>query len=72
MTGFPGPPPPLFGQTPPPGIWQEHKTPEGRAYYYNSVTKITQWTKPEEMMTAAEVRSINHFQSGCAAQLILE
>lgn len=38
----------------PPGSWQEHKTPDGRAYYYNALTKVTQWTKPEDMMTPAE------------------
>ncbi|GFP52490.1 pre-mRNA-processing protein prp40 [Trichoderma asperellum] len=38
----------------PASAWQEHKTPEGRAYYYNNVTKVTQWTKPEEMMSLAE------------------
>lgn len=36
--------------------WQEHHTPDGRAYYYNPTTKVTQWTKPEEMMSGAEVR----------------
>jgi len=42
---------------PQPGAtWQEHRTPDGRTYYYNPITKVTQWTKPEEMMTAAEVR----------------
>ena len=35
--------------------WQEHHTPDGRAYYFNATTKVTQWTKPEEMMTPAEV-----------------
>lgn len=49
MNGFPPP----YGQ--PATVWQEHHTPEGRAYYYNSATKATQWTKPEEMMTPAEV-----------------
>lgn len=49
MNGFAPP----FPQ--PAAAWQEHKTPEGRAYYYNSVTKVTQWTKPEEMMSLAEV-----------------
>lgn len=39
----------------PPAIWQEHRTPDGRTYYYNAATKSTQWTKPEEMMTPAEV-----------------
>lgn len=35
--------------------WQEHQTPDGRSYFYNSVTKVTQWTKPEDMMGPAEV-----------------
>ncbi|OAA37225.1 pre-mRNA-processing protein prp40 [Metarhizium rileyi] len=34
--------------------WQEHHTPDGRAYYYNSATKVTQWTKPEDLMSSAE------------------
>jgi pre-mRNA-processing factor 40 len=38
-----------------PSLWSEARNPEGRVYYYNTVTKATQWTKPEEMMTAAEV-----------------
>ncbi|KAI6785573.1 Pre-mRNA-processing protein prp40 [Emericellopsis cladophorae] len=49
MNGFAPPP---FGQ--PPSVWQEHRTPDGRAYYYNTATKATQWTKPEEMMSPAE------------------
>ncbi|CCE33378.1 related to U1 snRNP protein [Claviceps purpurea 20.1] len=39
---------------PPASAWQEHHTPDGRAYYYNSATKVTQWTKPEDLMSAAE------------------
>lgn len=42
--------------------WQEHRTPDGRAYYYNPLTKATQWTKPEDMMTPAEV-SLKRSQS---------
>ncbi len=41
-----------YGQ---PNPWQEFKSPDGRVYYYNPTTKATQWTKPEEMMTPAEV-----------------
>ncbi|KAI0126010.1 hypothetical protein BJ170DRAFT_685253 [Xylariales sp. AK1849] len=40
-----------YGQ---PNPWAEHKTADGRAYYYNIMTKVTQWTKPEDMMTPAE------------------
>lgn len=40
-----------YGQ---PATWQEHRTPDGRNYYYNPATKVTQWTKPEEMMSPAE------------------
>ncbi|KAG6050654.1 hypothetical protein E4U39_003526 [Claviceps sp. Clav50 group G5] len=39
---------------PPASAWQEHHTADGRAYYYNSATKVTQWTKPEDLMSAAE------------------
>ncbi|KAJ6783532.1 hypothetical protein PWT90_10762 [Aphanocladium album] len=41
-------------QAPPASPWAEHHTPDGRAYYYNSATQVTQWTKPEDMMTPAE------------------
>ncbi|RPA82235.1 hypothetical protein BJ508DRAFT_414276 [Ascobolus immersus RN42] len=34
--------------------WQEARNSDGRPYYYNSVTKETQWTKPEELMTPEE------------------
>ena len=40
-----------FGQPIP---WQEYKSQDGRVYYYNSITKATQWTKPEELMSPAE------------------
>ena len=53
MNGFA----PTYGQ--PPTVWQEHRTPEGRAYFYNSATKETTWTKPEEMMSPAEVNIWN-------------
>lgn len=50
MSGFPG----QYGALA--TSWQEHHTPDGRAYYYNTATKVTQWTKPEEMMAPEEVR----------------
>jgi pre-mRNA-processing factor 40 len=36
-------------------LWQEARNAEGRVYYYNTITKATQWTKPEDLMTPAEV-----------------
>lgn len=35
-------------------IWSQAES-NGRTYYYNTVTKATQWTKPEELMTPSEV-----------------
>jgi len=39
-------------------LWQEAKNSDGRIYYYNTITKATQWTKPEELMSPAEVRIV--------------
>lgn len=35
--------------------WTEHKAPDGRSYYYNSVTKQSSWEKPDELKTKTEV-----------------
>jgi pre-mRNA-processing factor 40 len=51
----------LNGVAGPPGLWQEAHNAEGRVYYYNTQTKATQWTKPIELMTPAEVVSIHIF-----------
>eukprot|EP01114_Cavostelium_apophysatum_P013991 TRINITY_DN3507_c0_g2_i1.p1 TRINITY_DN3507_c0_g2~~TRINITY_DN3507_c0_g2_i1.p1 ORF type:complete len:187 (-),score=40.69 TRINITY_DN3507_c0_g2_i1:441-1001(-) len=29
-----------------PGEWKEAAAPDGRKYYYNTVTRVTSWTKP--------------------------
>ena len=47
----------MNGHVPMSALWQEARNPEGRVYYYNTITKATQWTKPEELMTPAEVIS---------------
>ncbi|KAK4101687.1 hypothetical protein N658DRAFT_485976 [Parathielavia hyrcaniae] len=39
---------------PPGAAWSEHRTADGRVYYYHALTKVTQWTKPEELMSPAE------------------
>lgn len=46
----------INGVAAPPALWSEARNAEGRVYYYNTVTKATQWTKPAELMTPAEVR----------------
>ncbi|KAK3394757.1 hypothetical protein B0H63DRAFT_533045 [Podospora didyma] len=43
---------------PPPGpaAWQFYQPPDGgRAYYFNKITNVTQWDKPVELMTPAEL-----------------
>lgn len=37
-----------------PVTWQEAKAPDGRTYFYNTVTRETSWTKPDAMMTPIE------------------
>mmetsp|Transcript_25905 Transcript_25905/g.39393 ORF Transcript_25905/g.39393 Transcript_25905/m.39393 type:complete len:315 (-) Transcript_25905:229-1173(-) len=37
--------------------WQEFTTPEGKPYYFNSVTKETRWEKPAELNTAPAAAS---------------
>ena len=46
----------LNGHAAPAGLWQEARNSDGRVYYYNTITKATQWTKPEDLMTPAEAR----------------
>lgn len=45
----------MNGLPPTPAIWQEARTAEGRVYYYNAQTKVTQWTKPIDLMSPQEV-----------------
>ena len=45
----------------PPVLWSEARNADGRVYYYNTQTKATQWMKPQELMSQAEV--------SCAAPL---
>lgn len=55
--GFPvfSMPPPNFAPPPASCEWSEHKSPDGRTYYYNSITKQSAWEKPDELKTSAEV-----------------
>lgn len=53
-------PPPGFGAFPAPPAnpadqWTEHKAPDGRTYYYNSVTKLSSWQKPDQLKSPVEL-----------------
>lgn len=34
--------------------WTEHRAPDNRLYYHNSITEESTWEKPEELLTTAE------------------
>lgn len=36
-------------------LWTEHKAPDGRTYYYNSISKESRWEKPDELKSHAEL-----------------
>ncbi len=43
--GVPRPPPPAPAAQ---AAWTEHKTSDGRTYYYNAATRVSSWTKPSD------------------------
>lgn len=51
--GMPYPPPGGMPQ-PATSVWKATKTDDGKEYYYNSETKVTQWTKPDELKSNEE------------------
>lgn len=50
--GMPFPPP--GGMPAPAPAWKSAKAADGKIYYFNSITNVTQWTKPEELFTPEE------------------
>lgn len=49
----PGLPLPPVGVRPPQSAWTEHKTPDGRMYYYNIQSMQSTWEKPKELSEPA-------------------
>jgi RNA recognition motif-containing protein len=47
--------------------WQEFTTPEGKPYYFNSVTKETRWEKPAELGGAAAGAGLNQAAAGATS-----
>ena len=37
--------------------WKEFTAPDGRKYYYNSTTKVSSWTMPDELKKGSETPS---------------
>ncbi|EOA82226.1 U1 snRNP protein [Exserohilum turcicum] len=48
MNGYPPPMPPSSS------TWTTAKTPDGREYYYNTITKLTTWEKPDDLKDEVE------------------
>ena len=40
------------------GGWQKYFTPDGKAYYFNKITKSSQWTKPDAFGEGEEEEQI--------------
>ncbi|XP_053638791.1 pre-mRNA-processing factor 40 homolog A isoform X5 [Cherax quadricarinatus] len=36
-------------------VWTEHKAPDGRIYFYNTLTRQSSWEKPDELKTPVEL-----------------
>ncbi|WIA16549.1 hypothetical protein OEZ85_013221 [Tetradesmus obliquus] len=54
-------------QQQPQSDWTEHPGPNGRSYFFNRVTKVSTWTKPDELMTAVERAKAAADKAGAAA-----
>jgi hypothetical protein len=48
----------LFQNVKKESVWSEHTSPDGTKYYYNKVTKKSQWEKPDELKTQEEVLTL--------------
>lgn len=44
--------------------WEERKTPDGRVYYVNHVTRTTQWSRPTQPASASQTVVVTNGQNG--------
>jgi E3 ubiquitin ligase SMURF1/2 len=44
--------------------WEERRTPDGRVYYVNHVTKTTQWSRPTQPASASQLVAVTNGQNG--------
>lgn len=73
---IPGMPPPglLPMGMPPPREWSEHRTADGKVYYYNSRTMQSVWERPKEMdqpppPLTGMVDNMNNIKGFCASKM---
>lgn len=45
----------LVSHLPQKSVWTEHKSMDGKTYYYNTESKQSTWEKPDELKSPAEV-----------------
>lgn len=51
-------------RVPLPEGWEERKTPDGRVYYVNHVTRTTQWSRPTQPASASQTVVVTNGQNG--------
>ena len=42
-------------------LWTEHKSLDGKTYFYNTETKQSTWEKPDDLKSPAEVKTFISF-----------
>ena len=48
--------------------WKVYQTDKGKPYYYQKVTKVTQWTKPEDIKAFEDTLTIEQFKKSLKPQ----
>lgn len=50
--------------------WEDRRTPDGRVYYVNHVTRTTQWSRPTQPASASQVATVTNGQNGTETQCV--